>query len=83
MTKDSKPFGDAEALRRLRELWEWAVKKDRPFLGFLIGMAILGFDMDRGGGDFGPRGKPHKDLAPSFSDKVVPLKRGRPPKNYY
>jgi hypothetical protein len=52
MRQTEPPFDDAWALARIREVWEWAVKKDRHFIAYLLGMAILAFDLDAGDGKF-------------------------------
>jgi hypothetical protein len=69
-------LSDAEALRRMNELWRWAVKSKRPYFGYLLGTAILAFDMDRGPGKFDPPGAT-KGLQ---LDLVKRPRRGRPPK---
>lgn len=68
-------FSDAEALRRVTEVWRWAAKK-KPYVGFLLGAAILAFEMDRGPGKFEPPGQiKGLDVA-----SVKRPRRGRPPK---
>jgi hypothetical protein len=65
----------ADALRRLCEVWEWALASKRPYFGYLLGTAILAFDMDRGPGKFTP-----PNTKPLRLDALKKPKRGRPPK---
>jgi hypothetical protein len=69
-------MSDTEALRHMRETWEWALKSKRPYFAYLLGVAILAFDMDRGPGNFVPPG-PAKVARPEMIKKP---RRGRPPK---
>ena len=69
-------FSDAEALRRVNEIWRWAIKTKRPYFAYLLAAAILAFDMDRGPGDFDPPGAA-KGLAVDVAKRP---RRGRPPK---
>ena len=69
-------LNDAEALRRLREVWDWALKAKRPYFAYLLGAAILAFEMDRGPGSFVAPGL-GKGMRPEVLKKP---KRGRPPK---
>jgi hypothetical protein len=72
----SANINDAEALRRMREVWEWAIKAKRPVFAYLLGMAIIAFDMDHGtSGGF--------SLPPSAVSARIEARRprrGRPPK---
>jgi len=68
-------LSDAEVLRRVTEVWRWAAKK-KPYFAFVLGAAILAFEMDRGPGNFEPPGKA-KGLE---VDIVKRPRRGRPPK---
>ena len=69
-------FSEAEALRRMREVWGWAIKAKRPYFAFLLGVAILSFDMDGGPGGFQPPG-----LTKGMQIEIVKRpRRGRPPK---
>ena len=69
-------LSDAEALRRVNELWRWAIRKKRPYFGYLLATAILAFDMDGGTGKFEPPGQA-KGMQ---IDTVKRPRRGRPPK---
>ncbi len=71
-------MSDTEALRRMREVWEWALKSKRPYFAYSLGTAILAFDMDRGPGNFVPPSA-GKVMRPEAIKKP---KRGRPPKQY-
>jgi hypothetical protein len=52
MRRTEPPYDDAWAVARIREVWEWAVAMDRHFVAYLLGMAILAFDLDAGDGKF-------------------------------
>ena len=54
MTHDSPGMSDAEALRRVREVWIWAINAKRPYFAFLLAAAMVAFGMDRGPGKFEP-----------------------------
>ena len=70
-------LSDAEALNRVAEVWRWAVKKKRPYFAYLLAVAILSFEMDRGPGNFEPPGQAKGMQV----DAVVKRpRRGRPPK---
>jgi hypothetical protein len=69
-------YSDAEALRRVNEIWRWAIKAKRPYFAYLVAAAILAFDMDGGPGNFDPPGTT-KGLA---VDVLKKPRRGRPPK---
>ena len=76
MTPDSPHMSDAEALRRVREVWSWAINAKRPYFAFLLAAAMVSFDMDRGPGKFEPPG-----LAKGSTLEVIKKpRRGRPPK---
>ena len=76
MTHDSSPMSDAEALRRVREVWSWAINAKRPYFAFLLAAAMVAFDMDHGPGKFEPPGL-IKGTQVAASKKP---RRGRPPK---
>ena len=57
MRRTEPPYDDAWAIGRLREVWEWAVAKDLNFVAYLIGMAIMAFELDSAGAFKAPREK--------------------------
>ena len=52
MRRTEAPYDDKWAVARLRDVWEWAVAQNRHFVAYLIGMAILAFELDDGRGKF-------------------------------
>lgn len=76
MTFGDHHMDDGEALRRLRDVWSWAIAAERPYFAFLIAAAILAFDMDHGPGKFEPPGLAKGAPLPSIKKP----RRGRPPK---
>ena len=70
-------FSDAEALRRVNDIWRWAVKAKRPYFAYLLAAAILAFEMDRGPGNFEP---PGAAKGVTFDAPIKRPRRGRPPK---
>jgi hypothetical protein len=52
MRRTESPYDDGWAIARLREVWEWAVAQNRHFVAYLLGMAILAFELDDGRGKF-------------------------------
>jgi hypothetical protein len=69
---------DTDALRRVREVWDWALRSNRPYFAYLLGAAIIAFEMDRGPGNFVAPGAA-KGVRPEILKKP---KRGRPPKQH-
>lgn len=69
-------LSDAEALNRVAEVWRWAVKKKRPYFAYLLAVAFLSFEMDRGPGKFEPPGQA-KGMQIDVAKRP---RRGRPPK---
>ena len=65
-------------MRRLREVWSWAIDAKRPYFAFLLATAMLAFDMDRGPGKFEPPGL--AKAAPLPLPLLKKPRRGRPPK---
>jgi len=57
MRRTESPYDDTWAIARIKEVWEWAVAQKRPFVAYLLGMAILAFELDDGKGGFkSPKG---------------------------
>ena len=52
MRRTEAPYDDAWALARLHDVWQWAIAQDRHFVAYLLGMAILAFELDQGDGKF-------------------------------
>lgn len=52
MRRTESPYDEGWAIARLREVWEWAVAQNRHFVAYLLGMAILAFELDDGRGKF-------------------------------
>ena len=61
MRRTEPPFDDSWAIARLHEVWEWAVAQNRHFVAYLLGMAILAFELDGGDSKF-KRQKPHASV---------------------
>ena len=64
MRRTEAPYDDRWAVARIHEVWEWAVAQDRHFVAYLLGMAILAFELDDGSGKFKPA-KPRAVGAPA------------------
>lgn len=64
MRRTPPPYDDKWAIARLREVWEWAVASKRHFVTYLIGMAILAFELDAGDGKFKPGQSDSAGIAP-------------------
>lgn len=62
MRRTVSPYDEKWAVARLREVWEWAVAQNRHFVAYLIGMAILAFELDDGRGKFKPPKNIDKNL---------------------
>jgi len=57
MRRTESPYDATWAIARIKEVWEWAVAQKRPFVAYLLGMAILAFEVDDGKGTFkAPKG---------------------------
>ena len=54
MRRTEPPFDETWAIARLHEVWEWSVARKRHFVAYLLGMAILAFELDSGEGKFKP-----------------------------
>ena len=54
MRRTPAPYDDKWAIACLREVWEWAVASNRHFVAYLLGMAILAFELDTGDRTFKP-----------------------------
>ena len=67
MRRTESPYDDKWAIARLREVWEWAIAQNRHFIAYLLGMAIIAFDLDDGKGKF----KAKADEAPARPQKQV------------
>ena len=65
MRRTESPYNDTWAIARIKEVWEWAVAQKRPFVAYLLGMAILAFELDDGKGGF----KPSKGPTPAQNDE--------------
>ncbi len=65
MRRTESPYDDTWAIARIKEVWEWAVAQKRPFVAYLLGMAILAFELDDGKGSF----KSPKGPAPAQNDE--------------
>lgn len=52
MRRTESPYDEGWAVARLHEVWEWAVAQNRHFVAYLLGMAILAFELDDGRGKF-------------------------------
>ncbi|MEQ1866275.1 MAG: hypothetical protein ABL996_16680 [Micropepsaceae bacterium] len=63
MRRTQAPYDDKWAIARLREVWEWAVASNRHFVAYLLGMAILAFELDTGDRKFKPSQPRGADLA--------------------
>lgn len=71
MRRTQAPYDDAWAIARLHEVWEWAVRQNRHYVAFLVGMTIIAFEHDDGRGKFKP---PKLGEAPPRPTKVRKLK---------
>jgi hypothetical protein len=63
MKRTPPPYDDKWAIARLREVWEWAVATNRHFVAYLLGMAILAFELDTGDRKFKPSQPRAADMA--------------------
>jgi hypothetical protein len=63
MNRTPAPYDDKWAIARLREVWEWAVASNRHFVAYLLGMAILAFELDVGDRKFKPSQPRPADVA--------------------
>ncbi len=63
MRRTPPPYDDKWAIARLREVWEWAVATNRHFVAYLLGMAILAFELDTGDRKFKPSQPRATDMA--------------------
>jgi hypothetical protein len=70
MRRTEAPYDDTWAVARLHDVWQWAIAQNRHFVAYLLGMAILAFELDDGDGKFKPGKSKSAGAPPPPSPKL-------------